>query len=266
MNTYPGSRHKRSAIRYYIAWLSVVPLIVLLPAVCWGEGSPNQCFEGRILQVFTGTDECPKAQYIVLKGEFLLPPDDRIGVLVSGSEKENGETFADFRDLSMERRAAAGRILVGTRQAKLLFNVDVDVLAPKANLPVHRGWIGMKCDTWGGVSARVNYGESNATTLGAGKALEWAEDRYQIANPIPRNGRGQRGRLGRCVLELPKAGSGPKPAPDGTTDLQPVAPPPPTSSCLCSSVAPRSQPLSWLSVLPLLLLLRRTRWGRSVVG
>ena len=226
--------------------------LLLSPAVAAAEAGVQACFEGHITELFTGTEDCPQAQYVMVEGELLLPPDERRGVLVARLEGGEQTVFARLDQLPLEKRAAAGRILVATSQAQLLFGVTADVFAPRAILPARSGHLALQCE-WA-VAAEVRYGlndPQSAPPLISGRALRRVDRSYRLSKPRPLNAAGKQGQMSRCTGK-PIGGPGPTAtaAPPDIAVIPPKAEPLP-GGCLCS--APPRRPGKPL--LPLLLLL-----------
>jgi MYXO-CTERM domain-containing protein len=180
------------------------------------------CHLNEIVEIFPGTDDCPDAQYVLLR--MTAFGQNHVG----GTEVDTGSgTFATFPPGDAANQELGDLLLVATARAEGLFGITADAVAPgDVLLDVPDGIVSYSCS-----GDSVLYGaHGNAPALVRGLALkkngplitDWT-----TGSPAPGNNARDTGTLGTCppgpeaALEpVPDSGSAAEPTLDQASDVQ----------------------------------------------
>ena len=209
----------------------------------------SSCDEMTIVEIFAGTEECPKAQYVVLRMDVDLQGRTRLTWVETGSGR-----LATFPDSDAVNNMMDDKLLVATAQAETLFGITADAVAPgDLYLDIPDGFVRYSCS-----GETVLYGAGGvAPGLMRGMALKKIGTNWVTGAPSPANNAGDPVVSGKCPPD-PDAGVDPEPELDASA---PDAEPSETdddSGCGCRvSAAPPGEP--WMALLAFAALAARRR-------
>ena len=212
--------------------------IVLIATVMVPVGSARAAFHLMAVdQVFFGTEDCPNAQYVMLR---MLASEQRF---VSGqrisTQNADGSAAPDFGAFSstVSNGANGSSIIMGTAAAAGLFNLEMDqevtgvIVTPNGRVCFSGSG---DCVAYGAFTGTNTGGGDPAAAPTAGMALirqsSTGQDSndFVLAAPAPRNNAGNTGTLGVC----PGGASTPTATVVGNTPTATVMPTGTVSACV----------------------------------
>lgn len=184
-----------------------VVLVLLSPELARAESSVP-CIQGKLVEVFAGTADCPRAHYAVFEvsgdvysgGYFAAIFElDHCAAVV--------QTFSSPPASGLASMSSGTRLLVARSEAESLFGLPADVPA-NGYLPSPSGRISYGCPSASELIYGSKYAGSVAPPLESGKALKWDGSSWVLGDPSPVNAQGQTGTAGACPDDAGVPGSG----------------------------------------------------------
>jgi MYXO-CTERM domain-containing protein len=182
------------------------PLLIAQPAL-----AGVMCTDVQIVEIFAGTDECPDAQYVMMR--MVVDLQGAVG----GTHVDTGSgVFGTFPPGDAPNALMGDALLVATARAEGLFGIDADAVAwGDVLLDLPQGTVSYSCS-----GETVLYGDVGPD-LTRGMALKRVGANWVLGAPAPFNNAGDLGVLGTCPPD-PDAGAGAEPPRDASVGDEPI--------------------------------------------